>query len=43
MHRIMKECWYFDSTARNSAVFYKMKLYKLAEEEKIIFEHDDHE
>ena len=42
MYGIMKECWYYDSTARTSAVFNKMKLYQLAKEEKINFEHDDH-
>jgi len=39
----MTECWFFNSSARNSAVFYKIKLYKLAKEDKIEYEHDDHE
>lgn len=38
MSGVMRECWYFDSNARNDALFYKMKLLKLAKEDKIDYD-----
>lgn len=34
----MRECWYFDSDARNNMLFYKVKLMKLAKEDKIEYD-----
>lgn len=38
MTGVMRECWYFDNNARNSALFYKLKLIELAREDKIDYD-----
>ena len=35
---VMTECWYFDGEARNEILFYKMKLFRLAKEDKIEYD-----
>lgn len=38
MLNVMRECWYFNSNARNDILFYKTKLTELTREDKLNYD-----